>query len=192
MQQSKPSIIIFASGNGSNAQMLHTQAMQTQLFNVAAIVCNQAAAGIVTYALQQNIPLLIIKKEELSTTFFIQTLQIYQPKLLVLAGFLCKIPAAIITAFPNGIVNIHPSLLPKYGGAGMYGKHVHQAVFNNAEKQTGITIHLVNEEYDKGAILLQKSVDIDSTDTPQTIAQKVLLLEHTYYTQIVLQLLQFH
>jgi phosphoribosylglycinamide formyltransferase 1 len=189
MPSQVPSIIVFASGNGSNAKVLHAHSMATQQFSIAAIVCNQVNAGIVNYALEQSIPLLLISKEEVSSPFFRQQLQVYQASLLVLAGFLCKIPASLLSAFPNKIVNIHPSLLPKYGGVGMYGKHVHQAVFDNAEKQTGITIHLVNEQYDKGEIILQKSIDLSASDTSQSIAAKVLELEHLYYKDVILQLL---
>ena len=103
----------------------------------------------------------------------------------MLAGFLVLIPATLIAQYPNKILNIHPSLLPRFGGAGMYGKHVHQAVIRAAEQESGMTIHLVNEDFDKGKILLQKSCKIEATDTPERLSEKVLLLEHQYYAPLI-------
>ena len=110
---------------------------------------------------------------------------IEQTDFIVLAGFLWKIPEAIVKAFPNRIINIHPALLPNYGGKGMYGMHVHQAVKNNCDKETGITIHYVNEHYNKGAIIFQKETKLEITDSPEDIAQKIHALEYEYFPKII-------
>ncbi len=129
---------------------------------------------------------MVITKEELSLPEkFISVLQDENIDLVALAGFLLLIPPALITAFPNKILNIHPSLLPKYGGPGMYGQRVHQAVFDNNEKESGITIHYVNEEYDEGKIVFQDKVALDVMDTPDLIAKKVLELEHKSYGKVI-------
>ena len=178
-----PAIILFASGTGSNAIAIHQHALVTQQFTVACIVSNKADAGILTYAQQHNIPTIIITKTNFNNTAFLQTIAPYNAKLLVLAGFLWLVPSYLIQAYT--IVNIHPSLLPKYGGAGMYGHFVHEAVVANGELQSGITIHLVNEQYDKGKILLQKSVAIQADDDAIAVAKKVLALEHNWYKIVI-------
>jgi phosphoribosylglycinamide formyltransferase 1 len=184
----QPAIIIFASGTGSNAIAIHQHAMATQQFTIACIVSNKADAGILQYALQRNIPTIIISKQQFNSTDFLSQLQPYSAKLLVLAGFLWLVPSYLIQAYT--IVNIHPSLLPKYGGAGMYGQHVHEAVVANRELQTGITVHLVNEQYDDGKILLQKSVRIEADDDASIVAKKVLALEHDWYKIVISNLLE--
>jgi phosphoribosylglycinamide formyltransferase 1 len=148
-------------------------------------VCNKPEAAVLQYAEAQNIPSIIIDKKTFNDPQFLQTLAPYNASMLVLAGFLWKIPSYLIDAFPQHIVNIHPSLLPMYGGEGMYGKHVHKAVLANGELQSGITIHVVNEEYDKGKILLQKSVGVSSDDTVESLAKKVLALEHAWYHVVI-------
>ena len=119
---------------------------------------------------------------------FLNELKILNPDLLVLAGFLWKIPNKIVKNFRNRIINIHPSLLPKYGGKGMYGINIHKAVIKNKEKQSGLTIHYVNEEYDKGGIIFQKIVDVD-VKTPEELSEKILKLEHRYYPEIIKKIL---
>ena len=119
---------------------------------------------------------------------FLNELNILNPDLLVLAGFLWKIPNKIVKNFRNRIINIHPSILPKYGGKGMYGINIHKAVIKNKEKQSGLTIHYVNEEYDKGGIIFQKIVDVD-VKTPEELSEKILKLEHRYYPEIIKKIL---
>ena len=135
--------------------------------------------------LQKEKNVLLINKSVFQSDVFIDTIDYYQPNLLVLAGFLWKIPDYLIQGYPNKIINIHPSLLPKYGGKGMYGHHVHTAVVANNETESGITIHIVNEYYDEGVILMQKTVTVDIDETPQTLAAKVLKLEHAWYAKVI-------
>jgi phosphoribosylglycinamide formyltransferase-1 len=137
-----------------------------------------------------NITVEMITKKQFSEPAFLQIVQAYHASLLVLAGFLWMVPSYLIQAFENRIINIHPSLLPKYGGAGMYGMHVHEAVVAHKEAESGITIHLVNEEYDKGEVLLQKKVDILPSDAASDVAKKVLALEHQWFWQVVVSQLE--
>jgi phosphoribosylglycinamide formyltransferase 1 len=180
-----PSIIIFASGAGSNAIAIHQYAIENNCYNIACIMCNKPDAGILAYASKHNIPTHIITKASFADASFLQIIEKYNATLIVLAGFLWLIPPYLLQAYPDAIVNIHPSLLPKYGGAGMYGMRVHEAVVANGEIESGITIHLVNEEYDKGKKLFQVTTPIEPTDTAQDVAHKVLTCEHLYYKLII-------
>ncbi len=185
-QNTKPTIIIFCSGNGSNAKAIIAHCKKQKTFEVAAIFCNNKNAGIIAWAAENNIPIHVFTKSEfLLEQSFLEIITKYNACLLVLAGFLLQVPAYLINAYPNKIINIHPALLPKYGGKGMYGHYVHEAVHANQEKESGISIHLVNEHYDEGKILKQASVAINANDNPTTIALKVLMLEHTWYPLIV-------
>ncbi|MFM2386356.1 MAG: hypothetical protein RL660_1113 [Bacteroidota bacterium] len=182
----KHSIIIFASGGGSNAKAIWQYTQQDNCsYNIAAIFCNNKQAGIVDWCLQQHIPIVLFENAQLQDEAFLQSIAVYQASLIVLAGFLRKIPSYLVAAYPQRIINIHPALLPKYGGKGMYGHHVHEAVAAAQEKESGITIHYVNEHYDEGNIILQKSVSLDPTDDATVIAQKVLALEHLCYKQAI-------
>lgn len=180
-------IAIFASGTGTNAlKLLQDEALQP-LIN--CIVTNKPQAGVVQIGQQFNKPVLVITKENfLNSNAALQKLQGLQIEFIVLAGFLWKIPEAFVQAFPNKIINIHPALLPKFGGKGMYGLHVHQAVVENKEKETGITIHYVNEHYDEGQIIAQHSCPVGQSDTPETVSKKVQQLEHTYFAQVLKKL----
>jgi phosphoribosylglycinamide formyltransferase-1 len=131
----------------------------------------------------------VFNKDQLYGSFVLDKINIINPDLIVLAGFLLKFPDHIIKEYSNKIVNIHPALLPNYGGKGMYGKHVHQAVLDNKEKETGISIHFVNENYDEGGIIFQKSVNIENCATPEEIAEKVHELEHKYFPEVIEKLL---
>jgi phosphoribosylglycinamide formyltransferase 1 len=182
-------IIIFASGAGSNAIQIWHHAQVTNAYCVAAIFCNNAHAGIIQFCENNNITCEVFTNALLKEKIFLNTIQAYNPTLIILAGFLQKIPSYLVAAYPNKIINIHPALLPKYGGVGMYGKYVHEAVCAAKETTTGITIHYVNEYYDDGAIIFQEQVSISHQDTASTIAQKVLHLEHQYYKTIIAQLL---
>jgi phosphoribosylglycinamide formyltransferase-1 len=182
-------LVIFASGAGSNAQAIIDFFRENKNVQVSLIVCNKAMAGVLDIARDEEIDSMLIDKKILSEKTFLKVLENYEPSLIVLAGFLWKIPDYLIQAYENRIVNIHPSLLPKHGGKGMFGSHVHEAVIANGDSESGITIHLVNEEYDKGEILLQKKVCITSGETPLTLAQKIHRLEHEHFSQIINSLL---
>jgi phosphoribosylglycinamide formyltransferase 1 len=183
------SIIIFASGNGSNAKEIYNYSIAQKTFHVAAIFCNNQNAGIIDFCMDNDIECLLFSNKELLEETFLQEIVSFEPSLIVLAGFLKKIPEYLINAFPNKIINIHPALLPKYGGAGMYGHHIHEAIVANNETETGITIHYVNAQYDEGKIILQAKTNIDPSDTPEIVAQKVLQLEHEHYKKVVESLL---
>lgn len=155
---------------------------------VALLLSNNKDAGALHHAEKYNVPSLIFDKNTFyNSDDILRDLKKSGIDLIVLAGFLWLIPENILKAFPNKIINIHPSLLPKYGGKGMYGHHVHQAVFDNMESESGVSIHVVNKEYDKGEMLYQEKVALDITDTPDLIAKKVLCLEHNAYPKVIEQ-----
>jgi phosphoribosylglycinamide formyltransferase-1 len=184
-------IAIFASGAGTNAQkIIEYLHLLKQKGNspaiVSLIVCNKPGAGVLNIAAQNKIPTLLIDKEKFFRgEGYVDELKAAGIDLIVLAGFLWKIPNSIIKAFPQKIVNIHPALLPKYGGKGMYGRFVHGAIIANKEKESGITIHYVDEVYDHGQIILQATCILNETDTPETVAQKTQLLEHRHFPAAV-------
>ncbi|MHA4810152.1 phosphoribosylglycinamide formyltransferase [Flavitalea flava] len=179
-------IAIFASGAGSNAGRIIDHFRTHPAIQVSLIVCNKPGAGVLTIAEKEKIPTLLIDKEKFFRgNSYVDELLEKKIDILVLAGFLWKIPAALVTAFKGRIINIHPSLLPKYGGKGMYGKHVHEAVIAAKDKETGITIHYVDELYDHGQAIFQISVEVDPSDTPETLAQKIHLLEHAHFPGII-------
>lgn len=179
------SLIVFASGKGSNARAIIDYFKQTGLAKVSLIVTNKADAGVLDIAEEEQIPFLIINNKTLNETLLIDQLNSYNPSLIVLAGFLKKIPDNMISAFPNKIINIHPSLLPKYGGKGMYGGHVHEAVIAAQDKESGITIHYVNEHYDEGATIVQAMCTITTEDDADSLANKIHKLEHFYYPRTI-------
>ncbi|MEN9340353.1 MAG: phosphoribosylglycinamide formyltransferase [Bacteroidota bacterium] len=178
-------ILLFASGGGSNVRAILEYFRGREDVSFPLIITNNAKAGVIEIAKEYGIDVLLINKSVFQSDVFIDTIDYYQPDLLVLAGFLWKIPDYLIQGYPNKIINIHPSLLPKYGGKGMYGHHVHTAVVANNETESGITIHIVNEHYDEGVILMQKTVTVDIDETPQTLAAKVLKLEHAWYAKVI-------
>lgn len=154
------------------------------------ILCNKPEAGVLKIAEKEGIPSVLIEKELFfRTDHYITMLRQAEIDLIVLAGFLWKVPVNLVQAFPDRIVNIHPALLPKYGGKGMYGSFVHEAVILAKETESGITIHFVNEKYDDGATILQERCTITPDDTPETLAAKIHLLEHQWYPVIVERLL---
>ena len=147
---------------------------------------NNPSAFVLQRAKNHSIPSLTISKNQIEEKLDLEdTLNNFKIDFIVLAGFLLKIPEWLIQKFPNQIINIHPALLPKYGGKGMYGKHVHQAVFDNNERDTGITIQFVNAQYDEGQILFQKKISLNVLDTPDRIAKKVLTLEHAHFAEVI-------
>jgi phosphoribosylglycinamide formyltransferase-1 len=182
----KIKLAVFASGAGSNAQKLIGYFKDSSLATVALVVCNKPEAGVLGIAAKEGIPTLLIEKENFFRgDAYLPTLKSHNIGFLVLAGFLWKIPAALIEAYPRRIVNIHPALLPKFGGKGMYGQYVHEAVLQAGERETGITIHYVDEHYDNGDIIFQTACPVLSTDTPESIANRIHELEHVYYPKVV-------
>lgn len=184
-------IAIFASGAGSNAQKIIDHFAGHSHFKVGLIVCNKPGAGVLHIAAKHGIPTLLIEKERFFRgDAYLPELQKHHIDFVVLAGFLWKIPVALIGAYPQKIVNIHPALLPAYGGKGMYGHFVHEAVINNKETKSGITIHFVDEQYDHGQTIMQATCNITDADTPETLAQKIHQLEHAHFPVVIEQVLQ--
>ena len=179
-------IAIFASGTGTNAQMIINHFIDSELLMIALIVCNKPQAGVLNIASKEKIPALIIEKERyFKGDSYLPELEEFDIDFIVLAGFLWKIPSKIINAFAGKIINIHPALLPKYGGKGMFGKYVHEMVIANKEKESGITIHYVDELYDHGRIILQATCAIEEGDTPASLARKIHVLEHIHYPSTI-------
>lgn len=189
MENETKHILLFASGGGSNVDAILNYFRSKIGYSFPLIITNNPKAGVFSIAQKNNVDVLLVDKSKFNDAQFIKTLQSYNPDLLVLAGFLWKIPASLVAQFPNKIINIHPALLPAYGGKGMYGHHVHEAVVSNKEKESGITIHYVNEHYDEGAILLQQSTAILPEDSATIVAAKVLKLEHEWYPKTIEHLL---
>ena len=178
-------IVIFASGSGSNAEKIMLHLKNNPQAKVVSIFTNNSNAKVIERAQNYTIPCFVFTKTELYNGTVLTKLIALKIDLIVLAGFLLKIPFEIINCFPSKIINIHPALLPKYGGKGMYGNYVHQAVLDNYETETGITIHYVNENYDEGNIIFQKSILIKDCKTAEEIAEKIHALEHQYYPEVV-------
>ena len=150
------------------------------------VLTNKSNAFVIERAKKLNIPCIVFSSKELKgTSKILDLLKDYQIDFIVLAGFLLQIPMNLIENYPNKIINIHPALLPKYGGKGMYGDYVHQAVKEAKEKETGITIHFVNEHYDEGQIIFQKKISVSENDTSDSIAEKVHALEYEYFPKII-------
>lgn len=186
----KKRIVIFASGNGTNAQNIIDYFRDSTTAEVIHLLSNNEHAKVLERAKASKIRASLFNKAELSREEgVLKMLKNSQPDLIVLAGFLLKFPEIILREFPQKVINIHPALLPKYGGKGMYGKHVHEAVVKNSEHETGITVHYVNENYDEGAIIRQEKVLLQPTDTPVMVAQKVQALEHRYFPEVIEELL---
>jgi phosphoribosylglycinamide formyltransferase 1 len=178
-------VIILASGAGSNAENIINYFQNSKEISVVKVLCNKKEAGVFKRCKKLNKVCEWFSREDFFENNTILDKLIDQTDFIVLAGFLWKIPVSIVKTFPNRIINIHPALLPNYGGKGMYGMHVHRAVKNNFDKETGITIHYVNEHYDKGAIIFQIKTKLETTDSPEDIAQKIHTLEYEYFPQII-------
>jgi formyltetrahydrofolate-dependent phosphoribosylglycinamide formyltransferase len=185
----KKKIVIFASGAGSNAQKIIDYFKEKKTAEIVLIVCNNPNAGVVQIASKENIPVLIIEKNRFKETGYLVEIQKYNPDILVLAGFLWKVPPVLIHQFPHQIINIHPALLPSYGGKGMYGNAVHTAVVAAKEKESGITIHFVDEKYDHGETILQAKCVLNENETPESLAAKIHKLEHEYFAKTIEKLL---
>lgn len=183
-------IAIFASGNGTNAENIAEYFSKNEKIKVALIVSNRANAGVHERARRFGIPSLTLPKADfIAGEPVLQVLREYRIDFVVLAGFMCLVSEPLLRAFPNRIVNIHPALLPKFGGKGMFGHHVHEAVVAAGEKESGITIHYINEQYDEGQIVFQASCPLIPEDTPDTVAAKVHALEYRYYPQVIEQII---
>ena len=189
-------IAILASGAGSNAaEIIRTlpNFIKKESATIAVVISNNEKAGVKNiadlYALPFKILSLKNKNEDEQSKSYLDVLNKYEIDFIVLAGYLKKLPKELTTAFPKKIVNIHPALLPAYGGAGMYGRYVHEAVISSGDLQSGITVHYVDEVYDHGQIIFQATCIIENKDSPDDLAKKVLLLEHANYTKIIAQTL---
>ncbi|MFK8265154.1 phosphoribosylglycinamide formyltransferase [Capnocytophaga cynodegmi] len=184
-------IIIFASGSGSNAERIATFFKDDKNIQVSLILSNNPKAGVLERAKRLQIPSIVFDRQAFyNSEIVLDIIQSQNPDLIVLAGFLWKFPENIIKNFPNKIINIHPSLLPKYGGKGMYGGFVHQSVIENKEPESGITIHYVNENYDEGTIIFQTKTEVSANDTPETLAEKIHQLEYEHFPKIIASLLK--
>ncbi len=179
-------IVIFASGNGSNAQRIIDYFKTQPNIIIDSIFCNNPNAYVIERAKAENIQCRVFSKKEFyNSDIVLHEILTINPDLIVLAGFLWLIPKSFINKFPNQIINLHPALLPKYGGKGMFGSNVHQAVLENKELETGITIHYVNEEYDKGNILLQAKCKVNSNDTIDSLAARIHQLEYEHLPMVI-------
>jgi phosphoribosylglycinamide formyltransferase-1 len=184
-------ITIFASGAGSNASRIIDYFKNSTLARVCLVICNKPGAGVIGIAEKDGIPVLIIEKERFfKGDGYLPEIRQSGTNLIVLAGFLWKIPQALIDAYPRRIINIHPALLPKYGGRGMYGQYVHESVLNAGEMESGITIHYVDEHYDNGDILFQTACPVLDTDSPESLANRIHQLEHLHYPLVIDDLLK--
>ena len=189
MNNTNKKVIIFASGSGSNALKIFEYFNNNQNVIIDSIYCNNPRANVINIFQKLDIKTVLFNKKEFYESTFLETIRNTNPDLIVLAGFLLKIPEKIVSAFENRIINIHPSLLPKYGGKGMYGLNIHKEVILNKEKFSGFTIHHVNKEYDKGAVIFQKKIKINEKETPESLSSKVLKLEHENYPLIIEKIL---
>ena len=182
-------IVLLASGSGSNAENIIEYFRKKNFQYQFHIITNKKDAFVLERAKKMRVPAEIITKKQNEEGLLLQKIQELNPDLIVLAGYLLLFPAEIVKAFPNKIVNIHPALLPKFGGKGMYGNFVHQAVVANKETETGITIHYVSEHYDEGAIIFQAKTPVYENDTPEDVAQKVHQLEYEHFPKVIEKLL---
>ena len=183
-------VAIFASGTGTNAQRIIDHFNLSSRVKIALIVCNKPGAGVLSIAENEGIPTLLLSKERfLNGDAYLPELQKKKIGFIVLAGFLWKLPGQFIQAYPKKIVNIHPALLPKYGGSGMYGHYVHEAVIANKEKETGISIHYVDEQYDHGEVIFQAKCAVDENENADSLAKKIHELEHANYSAVIEKLI---
>ncbi|MBP6620462.1 MAG: phosphoribosylglycinamide formyltransferase [Leadbetterella sp.] len=181
-------IAIFASGSGSNAERIVEFFSSNEEIEVTLVLTNNPAAGVIERAQRLNIPTLIFNKTLFSKTDkIVEILQSQQIDWVILAGFLWLVPNNLTRAFENRMINIHPALLPKYGGKGMWGHHVHEAVVANQETETGITIHYVNEKYDEGKTIFQAKCEVKASDSPDDVAKKIHQLEYQHFPEIIYQ-----
>jgi phosphoribosylglycinamide formyltransferase-1 len=183
-------IVIFASGSGTNAENIIKYFAETKIGTVVAVFTNRQDAKVIERAKNYQVPVVVFSKDDLIESKILQKLNTFRPDLIVLAGFLLKFPQNIIESYPDRIINIHPALLPKYGGKGMYGMNIHRTIVENKEKETGITIHFVNENYDEGNVIFQKDIVLSGNETPDEVAHKIHELEQEYFPQVIERLLE--
>ena len=184
-------LAIFASGSGSNAENICNYFADSSDIEVVLICTNKRDAFVVKRANKLNIPVYIFTKYELNNFVDLhKKLQSIDVDIVILAGFLLKLPTLMVNSYPNRIINIHPSLLPKYGGKGMYGANIHKAVIENKEAESGISIHFVNQNYDEGKIILQKKCSISKLETVDSLTQKIHKLEYNYYPKTIKKILK--
>jgi len=183
-------IVVFASGSGSNAIKIYEYFQKNQSVNIEALYCNKKSAPVIQKFQNIGIKTIVFEKDKLQDGGVLKTLLNLNPRLIILAGFLLKMPEEIISNFENRIINIHPALLPSYGGKGMYGINIHRSVVQNSELFSGLTIHYVNKDYDKGAIIFQEKVELSKNETAETLSKKILKLEYLHYPQIIEKLLK--
>lgn len=182
-------LAVFASGAGSNAAKLINYFQHSSVATVELVVCNKPGAGVLNVAEAAGVPTLMIEKKKFEQDGYVKDLRNSRIDFIVLAGFLWKIPQVLIDAYPRKIVNIHPALLPKYGGKGMYGHYVHESVLTAGEVESGITIHFVDEHYDNGDIIFQTACPVLDGDTPEKLAHRIHMLEHLHYPIVVEQVI---
>jgi phosphoribosylglycinamide formyltransferase-1 len=183
-------IVIFASGSGTNAQNIIQYFNERSSAKVVLVLSNRKEAKVLDRAKNLKVKGLCFNKEELiDPRGVLKILWEAKPDLIVLAGFLLMFPKHILDEFPDKVINIHPALLPKFGGKGMYGNYVHEAVIDNGETESGISIHYVNEFYDEGAIIFQKSIPVEKNDTPDLLAEKIHQLEYRYFPRVIEEVL---
>lgn len=182
-------IVIFASGSGTNAENIILHFKKANLAQVVAVFSNNPNAKVLEKAKKLNVDTSVFSREDLSSEIVLRKIQQIKPDLIVLAGFLWKFPQNIIEAYPNKIINIHPALLPKYGGKGMYGMNVHRAILENKEPETGITIHYIDEHYDEGDIIFQKNVSVEGCASAGEVAERVHLLEQEFFPKVIEKLI---
>ncbi|MGQ1889111.1 phosphoribosylglycinamide formyltransferase [Thermophagus sp. OGC60D27] len=183
-------IVLFASGSGTNAENIALFFKDHPDTEVSYILSNRPDAGVLERAKKLNIKTKVFNRDDFFSTCRIHDFLISaSPDLIVLAGFLWLVPSNIVEAFPRRIVNIHPALLPNYGGKGMYGHHVHEAVLRNGEKESGITIHYVNDRYDDGDIIFQAHCPIEADDSPESLASRIHQLEYEHYPRVIAEVL---
>ena len=186
IQEKVKKLAIFASGNGSNAEKIFEHFKGSDHVEVSLLLTNNPNALVIERAKRYNVPVAVFNRKGFYETEEITDMLLsHEVDLIVLAGFMWLVPPSLVKAFPNKIINIHPALLPKYGGKGMYGDFVHKAVVEAKESESGITIHFVNEHYDEGQIIFQERCTVSPDDTPETLAGKVHLLEHRFYPQVI-------
>ena len=181
MKNKNKNIVVFASGSGSNAVKIYEYFSGLNNVNIASLYCNNPNAKVLERFKSFNIDTVLFSKNDLKSNTILNSLKNVNPDLIVLAGFLLKIPKDITNFFKNKIINIHPALLPLYGGKGMYGENIHKAVIKNKDKMSGLTIHYVNDKYDDGTIIFQKTIRIEPGETPLSLSKKILTEEHINY-----------
>ena len=183
-------IAIFSSGSGTNAENIIKYFSESEEARVGAVFCNNPKAGVIDKAHKLGVRCIVFDPHQLADGYVLAKLKDCRADLIVLAGFLKKIPTEILDEYEDRVINIHPSLLPDYGGEGMYGMHIHRAIVENEEEETGITIHYVSDDYDEGEIIFQEAIEVDFEDSPEDVQYKVQQMEHKHYPEVIEYLLR--